>query len=161
MFSNSNRAKKTMTIEEAKNKVAQNKGYLNWTEFYDWIARPDQFPCNVAQQIESAMTESINYIIKSREKNIDIPDDIVKDLKKMAIDADKDLKNFIQDYLILLVRGEKKEQKLPQRPDQRTQGAIEHNGRCYAFGFACRSYQLSMKLSAKLTYSTGYKQAFI
>jgi hypothetical protein len=36
-------------------------------------------------------------------KNIDIPDEIVKDLKKMAIDADKDLKNFIQDHLILLV----------------------------------------------------------
>jgi flagellar motor component MotA len=44
-------------------------------------------------------------------KNIDIPDEIVKDLKKMAIDADKDLKNFIQDYLVLLVRGQKKEQK--------------------------------------------------
>jgi mRNA-degrading endonuclease RelE of RelBE toxin-antitoxin system len=44
-------------------------------------------------------------------KNIDIPDEIVKDLKKMAIDADKDLKNFIQDHLISLVRGEKKEQK--------------------------------------------------
>jgi hypothetical protein len=44
-------------------------------------------------------------------KNIDIPEEIVKDLKKMAIDADKDLKNFIQDYLIFLVRGEKKEQK--------------------------------------------------
>lgn len=44
-------------------------------------------------------------------KNIDIPDEIVKDLKKMAIDADKDLKNFIQDHLILLVRVEKKEQK--------------------------------------------------
>jgi len=64
---------------------------------------------------------------KIMRKNIDIPDDIVKDLKKMAIDADKDLKNFIQDHLILLVRGEKKEQKLPQRPDQRTQGAMEHN----------------------------------
>lgn len=45
------------------------------------------------------------------KKLIDIPDEIVKDLKKMAIDADKDLKNFIQDHLILLVRGEKKEQK--------------------------------------------------
>lgn len=45
------------------------------------------------------------------KKIIDIPDEIVKDLKKMAIDADKDLKNFIQDHLILLVRGEKKEQK--------------------------------------------------
>jgi hypothetical protein len=44
-------------------------------------------------------------------KNIDIPEEIVKDLKKMAIDADKDLKNFIQDQLVLLVRGQKKEQK--------------------------------------------------
>lgn len=44
-------------------------------------------------------------------KNIDIPDEIVKDLKKMAIDADKDLKNFIQDHLVSLVRGDKKEQK--------------------------------------------------
>jgi len=46
-------------------------------------------------------------------KNIDIPEEIVKDLKKMAIDADKDLKNFIQDQLVFLVRGEKKEQKTP------------------------------------------------
>jgi hypothetical protein len=44
-------------------------------------------------------------------KNIDIPEEILKDLKKMAIDADKDLKNFIQDHLVLLVRGQKKEQK--------------------------------------------------
>ena len=45
------------------------------------------------------------------KKLIDIPEEIVKDLKKMAIDADKDLKNFIQDHLVSLVRGEKKEQK--------------------------------------------------
>lgn len=45
------------------------------------------------------------------KKLIDIPEEIVKDLKKMAIDSDKDLKNFIQDHLVLLVRGEKKEQK--------------------------------------------------
>jgi mRNA-degrading endonuclease RelE of RelBE toxin-antitoxin system len=44
-------------------------------------------------------------------KNIDIPEEIVKDLKKMAIDADKDLKNFIQDLLVSIVRGQKKEQK--------------------------------------------------
>lgn len=44
-------------------------------------------------------------------KNIDIPEEIVKDLKKMAIDADKDLKNFIQDHLVLLVRGQKKRTK--------------------------------------------------
>lgn len=34
------------------------------------------------------------------KKLIDIPEEIVKDLKKMAIDADKDLKNFIQDHLV-------------------------------------------------------------
>ena len=45
------------------------------------------------------------------KKLIDIPEEIVKDLKKMAIDEDKDLKNFIQDHLVLLVRWEKKEQK--------------------------------------------------
>ena len=56
---------------------------------------------------------SMVYTTKFNEmrKNIDIPEEIVRDLKKMAIDADKDLKNFIQDHLILLVRGEKKEQK--------------------------------------------------
>ena len=46
------------------------------------------------------------------KKLIDIPDEIVKDLKKLAIDENKDLKNFIQDHLVLLVRGEKKEQKI-------------------------------------------------
>ena len=45
------------------------------------------------------------------KKLIDIHEEIVKDLKKMAVDEDKDLKNFIQDHLIFLMRGEKKEQK--------------------------------------------------
>jgi hypothetical protein len=49
------------------------------------------------------------------KKLIDIPEEIVKDLKKMAIDENKDLKNFIQDHLILLVRGEKKKQKIPTK----------------------------------------------
>lgn len=44
-------------------------------------------------------------------KNIDIPDEILQDLKILAVKQNKDLKNFIQDHLILLVRGEKKEQK--------------------------------------------------
>ena len=38
-------------------------------------------------------------------KVIDIPDEIVKDLKKLAIDQDKDLKNFIQDELKKLVKN--------------------------------------------------------
>jgi len=45
------------------------------------------------------------------KKLIDIPEEIVKDLKKMVLDVDKDLKNFIQDNLIFLVREQKKEQK--------------------------------------------------
>lgn len=38
-------------------------------------------------------------------KNIDIPDEILQDLKILAVKENKDLKNFIQDHLILLVRG--------------------------------------------------------
>lgn len=44
------------------------------------------------------------------KKLIDIPEEIVQDLKILAIKQNKDLKNFIQDELISLVRGEKKEQ---------------------------------------------------
>ena len=57
------------------------------------------------------------------KKLIDIPEEIVKDLKKMAIDADKDLKNFIQDHLVLLVRGEKKEQKTPTKHQSKLSGS--------------------------------------
>ena len=45
------------------------------------------------------------------KKLIDIPDKILQDLKILAVKENKDLKNFIQDHLVLLVRGEKKEQK--------------------------------------------------
>ena len=44
------------------------------------------------------------------KKLIDIPEEIVQDLKILAIKQNKDLKNFIQDKLVSLVRGEKKEQ---------------------------------------------------
>jgi len=44
-------------------------------------------------------------------KNIDIPDKILQDLKILAVKENKDLKSFIQDNLVLLVRREKKEQK--------------------------------------------------
>jgi hypothetical protein len=44
------------------------------------------------------------------KKLIDIPNEIVQDLKILAIKQNKDLKNFIQDELVSLVRGEKKEQ---------------------------------------------------
>ena len=41
-------------------------------------------------------------------KLIDIPDNIVKPLKILAIQADKDLKNYIQDLLINHVKNNKK-----------------------------------------------------
>jgi hypothetical protein len=44
------------------------------------------------------------------KKLIDIPEEIVQDLKILAIKQNKDLKNFIQDELVSLVHGEKKEQ---------------------------------------------------
>jgi hypothetical protein len=56
-------------------------------------------------------------------KNIDIPDEILKDLKKMAIDADKDLKNFIQDHLVFIVRGQKKEQKTSTNAKSKRNGS--------------------------------------
>ena len=58
-------------------------------------------------------------------KNIDIPEEIVKDLKKMAVDADKDLKNFIQDLLVSIVRGQKKEQKTSTNVKSKRSGSNE------------------------------------
>jgi len=39
------------------------------------------------------------------KKNIDIPDEILQDLKILAVKANKDLKNYIQDILISLVKS--------------------------------------------------------
>jgi hypothetical protein len=41
------------------------------------------------------------------KKIIDIPNEIVQDLKILAVKSDKDLKNFIQDELVKLVRDSK------------------------------------------------------
>jgi hypothetical protein len=41
-------------------------------------------------------------------KLIDIPDDLVKDLKILAVHADKDLKTYIQDLIIEHVKKKKK-----------------------------------------------------
>jgi hypothetical protein len=41
------------------------------------------------------------------KKIIDIPDEIVQDLKILAVKSDKDLKNFIQDELVKLVEDSK------------------------------------------------------
>ena len=40
------------------------------------------------------------------KKLIDIPDEIVKPLKIMAVEKDRDLKNYIQDILIYHVTKE-------------------------------------------------------
>lgn len=40
-------------------------------------------------------------------KLIDIPDEIIKDLKKLAVDANLDLKNFIEKTLIDLTKPKK------------------------------------------------------
>ncbi len=45
------------------------------------------------------------------KKNIDIPDEILQDLKILAVKANRDLKNFIQDILIELVQKEKDKEK--------------------------------------------------
>jgi hypothetical protein len=45
------------------------------------------------------------------KKIIDIPDEIVQDLKILAVKKNKDLKNFIQDELVKLVKDSKKKEK--------------------------------------------------
>ncbi len=45
------------------------------------------------------------------KKLIDIPDEIVQDLKIIAVKKNKDLKNFIQDELVALVEREKRKAK--------------------------------------------------
>jgi len=42
------------------------------------------------------------------DKLITIPDDIVQDLKILAVKADKDLKNYIQDQLTEIVEKARK-----------------------------------------------------
>ena len=46
--------------------------------------------------------------IINMKKNIDIPNDVRWDLEIMAKQEKKDLKTFIQDVLISLVRGQNK-----------------------------------------------------
>jgi hypothetical protein len=45
------------------------------------------------------------------KKLIDIPDEIVKDLKILAINDDKDLKNYLQDLIIEHVKAKSKSKK--------------------------------------------------
>jgi len=41
-------------------------------------------------------------------KLIDIPDELVKDLKILAAHADKDVKNYLQDFIIEHIKKNKK-----------------------------------------------------
>lgn len=43
-------------------------------------------------------------------KIIDIPDEIVQDLKILAVKADRDLKNYIQDSLVKQVKESKEKE---------------------------------------------------
>lgn len=49
------------------------------------------------------------------KKLIDIPEEIIQDLKILAVKENKDLKNFIQDKLIDLVSDGRKKQKSDKR----------------------------------------------
>lgn len=53
-----------MTLDQAKDKIAQQKGYPGWREMYDWVCRDGQIPAVVGQLIEAAMTEAITLILK-------------------------------------------------------------------------------------------------
>lgn len=44
-------------IKYSKDELAKLKGYSNWNEFYNWVAREGERSEVVAQQIESAMEE--------------------------------------------------------------------------------------------------------
>lgn len=52
-------------------------------------------------------------------KNIDLPNDVRWELEKLALQEKKDLKTFIQDVLISLVRGQNK--KTANRNDKSKQ----------------------------------------
>ena len=45
------------SVDSIKNKVAREKGYPNWDEYYNWIAKDGEYPSVVAQLIEAAMTQ--------------------------------------------------------------------------------------------------------
>lgn len=50
---------KEKTIKKIKNIVARKRGYPNWDEYYNWIAREGELSSVVAQLIESAMEEAM------------------------------------------------------------------------------------------------------
>ena len=63
----------------------------------------------------------IVYLHKENEmkKLIDIPDEIVKDLKILAINKDTNLKNFIEQKLVEIVAKSKSVKKTPNKIEKR------------------------------------------
>lgn len=56
-----------MTLEQAKEAIAKEKGYPSWREMYDWVCRDGQLPAVVGQLIEAAMAEA--HILTNPPKN--------------------------------------------------------------------------------------------
>jgi hypothetical protein len=52
------------TTEEIKNWVARDMGYPNWNEYFNWVARNDEKPSVIAQQIESAMQKVSDKLVE-------------------------------------------------------------------------------------------------
>lgn len=57
----------TSILDKVKDEVAEEMGYPNWNEFFNWVAREGEKPDVVAQQIESAMQDVIRkeFVIKT------------------------------------------------------------------------------------------------
>lgn len=55
-------------LEKIKDKVAIERGYTSWQEYYDWVARDDIYPSVVAQLIEDAMDDVCKLYHESKIK---------------------------------------------------------------------------------------------
>ncbi len=60
-------------LEKIKDDVAWERGYPNWEEYYNWIARDGEFPSVVAQLIEGAMEDVAKLYADSKVKKLNIP----------------------------------------------------------------------------------------
>lgn len=47
-----------MTLDEIKNKIAIQKGYAGWDDYYNWVARDGALPEVTAQLIEASMRDA-------------------------------------------------------------------------------------------------------
>lgn len=51
-------------IQGFKDEVAQELGYPNWEEYYNWICRESNSNIVATQQIESSMTKVMDKVIE-------------------------------------------------------------------------------------------------